>query len=167
MCYGICSKCGGEFYPTPEIPKDGPCVHGRPSWQSCPHCLGVNNVEPKKEKCLRCTRSPSQTCSCCAHHTDPDCKKHNSPSEPEEVLDWEKEFTTENLSGYSAGYWKRRIRFLLEQQDQKSREEQRKEDVEIILTQRTEHCQHADCRVCMNLWEVHKKLLIPSTKPND
>lgn len=34
-----------------NVEDNKPCPHGRESWQTCPHCLGVNNnVEGWREK---------------------------------------------------------------------------------------------------------------------
>jgi hypothetical protein len=30
-----------------------PCPHGRDSWKSCPHCLGVNTVTPQPKESIR------------------------------------------------------------------------------------------------------------------
>ena len=34
-----------------------PCPHGRPSWHSCPHCLGINRLpQPPRERRYSFTR---------------------------------------------------------------------------------------------------------------
>ena len=41
--HGYCKKCMKPFEPVGSTP----CIHGRPDYRSCPHCLGINKPVDK------------------------------------------------------------------------------------------------------------------------
>lgn len=98
---------------NPQSEVELPCPHGRSSWNSCPHCLGINNPVPKEppvsqsvselfegeNSSLRKTFETVSQCPCACHqntlkkpyeHDSKCCDKMNGAVS--QSVEWEKEF---------------------------------------------------------------------------